>query len=70
MFVHHFFETSLVIFGITVQKKEVWNMAKHGLEDVSVVWLFMLALYVHQNGSDGVFSSFLRMLGFKLGKHT
>ena len=42
-----------MIFGITVQKKEVWNMAKHGLEDVSVVWLFMLALYVHQNGSDG-----------------
>ena len=40
-------------FGITVQKKEVWNIAKHGLEDVSVVWLFMLALYVHQNGSDG-----------------
>ena len=28
-------------------------MAKHGLEDVSVVWLFMLALYVHQNSSDG-----------------
>ena len=39
-----FFKTSPVTFGITVQKKEVWNMAKHGLEDVSAVWLFMLAL--------------------------
>ena len=57
MFVH-LFCTFLVTFGITVQKKEVWNMAKHGLEDVSVVWLFMLTLYVHQNGSDGVFHLF------------
>ena len=36
------------------QKKQVWNSAKHGLEDVSVVWFFKLAQYVHQNGSDGV----------------
>ena len=56
-----------MIFGITVQKKEVWNMAKHGLEDVSVVWLFMLALYVHQNGSDDAIFTFLANVGFQVG---
>ena len=30
----HFF----LVAGIKVEKKEAWNMAKHGLEGVSVVW--------------------------------
>ena len=68
--------TFLVSLGIKVEKKEAWNMAKHGLEGVSVVWWFMLILSNLHNlpcicikmSPTGTFFTFFLVAGNKVEK--